>query len=289
MGVGNENWGPQYLERLEVFKKAIKAKYPNIKIIGSAGTDPSGERFDLLNSGMRAIGIDIIDEHYYRKPSWFLENARRYDDYPRNGSKVFAGEYAGHDERIPAGGPTKNNWRAAMAEAAFLTGVERNAEVVQLASYAPLFAHVDGWQWSPDLIWVDNLRVYGTPSYHVQKLFSLNKGTKVIPLESNNDVLAGQDSLYASAVFDAGKKEVIIKIVNAKPQAEMLNIEWPGIKLNAKDATVLVMAYDNDLLSNSLDNPFGVAPLESNFPIKARGTVYSVPGYSFSVIKIPVK
>jgi alpha-L-arabinofuranosidase len=131
--------------------------------------------------------------------------------------------------------------------------------------------------------------VYGTPSYHVQKLFSLNKGTKVIPLQSNNDVLAGQDSLYASAVFDAGKREVIIKIVNAKPQPESLNVEWPGIKLNAKEATVLVMAYDNDLLSNSLDNPFAVAPLESSLPVKAKGTVYNMPGYSFSVIKIPVK
>lgn len=289
MGVGNENWGPQYLERLEVFKNAIKQKYPDFKIIGSAGTDPSGERFDLLNTSMRKMGIDLIDEHFYRKPSWFLENARRYDQYPRTGAKIFAGEYAGHDERVPAGGPTKNNWRAAMAEAAFLTGVERNAEVVQLASYAPLFAHVDGWQWSPDLIWVDNLRVYGTPSYHVQKLFSLNKGTKVIPLQYNNDVLAGQDSVYASAVLDESRKEVIIKLVNAKPQAEAFNFDLPGMKLKAKEASVLLMAYGNDLLSNSLESPFAVAPVENRLPVKAKGTVYQAPGYSFSVIRIPVK
>ena len=289
MGVGNENWGPQYLERLEVFKNAIRQKYPDFKIVGSSGTDPNGERFDLLNTSMRKMGIDLIDEHFYRKPSWFLENAQRYDSYPRTGSKIFAGEYAGHDERVPAGGPTKNNWRAAMAEAAFLTGVERNAEVVQLASYAPLFAHVDGWQWSPDLIWVDNLRVYGTPSYHVQKLFSLNKGTKVLPVQSNNDVLAGQDSLYASAVFDADRKEVIIKLVNAKPQPEAVNLNLEGIKLNAKEATVSVMANANDLLSNSLENPFAVVPVESSFPVKAKGTVYYSPGYSFSVIRIPVK
>ncbi len=289
MGVGNENWGPQYLERLEVFRNAIKQKYPGFKIVGSSGTDPSGERFDLLNNGMRSMGIDIIDEHFYRKPSWFLENAKRYDNYPRTGPKVFAGEYAGHDERVPAGGPTKNNWRAAMAEAAFLTGVERNADVVQLASYAPLFAHVDGWQWSPDLIWVDNLRVYGSPSYHVQKLFSLNKGTKVVPIHSNNEALAGQDSLYASAVYDANRKEIIIKLVNAKPAAEALNLDIPGIKLNAKEASVSLMAYDNDLLSNSLDQPLAVAPKESAVPVKVKGTTYNAPGYSFSVIRIPVK
>ncbi|HSK13795.1 MAG TPA: alpha-L-arabinofuranosidase C-terminal domain-containing protein, partial [Phnomibacter sp.] len=288
LGVGNENWGPQYLERLAVFQKAIKAKYPYMNIVGSSGTDPNGERFDLLNTEMRRMGIDIIDEHYYRKPSWFLENARRYDHYPRTGAKVFAGEYAGHDDRVP-NGPTKNNWRAAMAEAAFLTGIERNADVVHLSSYAPLFAHIDGWQWSPDLIWVDNLRVYGTPNYHVQKLYSLYRGTKVLPLISNNDVLAGQDSLYASAVLDEQRREVIIKLVNAKPQAESLTLDLPGIKLNAKEAKVMLMAYDNDLLVNSLDEPFTVSPKEISIPVKAKGTVYAAPGHSFSVIRIPVK
>ncbi len=99
LGVGNENWGPQYLERLEVFKKAINQKYPYIKIVGSSGTDPNGERFDLLNTSLRKMGIDIIDEHFYRRPEWFLENATRYDPYPRNGSKVFAGEYAAQSDR----------------------------------------------------------------------------------------------------------------------------------------------------------------------------------------------
>src|SRR5690606_29715585 len=159
IGVGNENWGPQYIERLTAFKQAINTKYPDIAIVASSGTDPSGERFDYLNRELRRMEVDLIDEHFYRHPDWFFENASRYDDYDRNGSKVFAGEYAAQSVRI-ASPDNKNNWLTALAEAAFLTGVERNADVVTLASYAPLFGHVDGWQWTPDLIWVDNLSVF---------------------------------------------------------------------------------------------------------------------------------
>ncbi|MEO8406274.1 MAG: alpha-L-arabinofuranosidase C-terminal domain-containing protein, partial [Chitinophagaceae bacterium] len=201
MGVGNENWGPQYVERLQLFTKAIKAKYPNIKLINSSGTDPNGERFDYLNGELRKMHADVIDEHYYRRPEWFLQNASRYDNYDRNSSKVFAGEYAAQSDKTVSVN-NKNNWETAIAEAAFMTGMERNAGVVYMASYAPLFANIDGWQWTPDMIWVDNLHVYGTPNYYVQKLFSLNKGTNVVPLLQDNKVLAGQDSLYASATID---------------------------------------------------------------------------------------
>ena len=191
MGVGNENWGPQYIERLQVFTKAIKAKYPAIKLINSSGTDPNGARFDYLNSELRKMNADLIDEHYYRKPEWFLENAKRYDNYDRNGSKIFAGEYAARVEKGEAKG---NNLQTAIAEAAFMTGMERNADVVYMASYAPLFANTDAWQWTPDLIWVDNLHIYGSPDYYVQKLFSLNKGTNVVSLLQNGQPVAGEDS-----------------------------------------------------------------------------------------------
>src|SRR5690606_3627312 len=110
--------------------------------------------------------------------------------------------------------PLENNWRAALAEAAFLTGLERNADVVQMASYAPLFAHVDGWQWAPDLIWVDNLHVYGTPSYQVQKLYSVNKGTMVVPIQEAGKPLTGQEGIYASATVDEQSNELIMKMVN---------------------------------------------------------------------------
>ena len=181
LGVGNENWGPQYIERLAAFQQVLKEKHPEIQIIASSGTDPEGERFDYLDQKLREMNIDIIDEHYYRPPAWFLSGADRYDDYDRNGPKIFAGEYASHTTR--PNGPGRSTWESALSEAAFLTGLERNGDIVTMASYAPLFGHVDGWQWSPDLIWVDNLHVYGTPSYHVQKLYSLYKGTDIIPIQ----------------------------------------------------------------------------------------------------------
>ncbi|RZK73850.1 MAG: alpha-L-arabinofuranosidase, partial [Pedobacter sp.] len=201
MGVGNENWGPQYIERAKIFQAALKAKHPEIKLIFSSGTDPDSEGFRYLDKSLRTMKADVIDEHYYRSPEWFLTNASRYDNYDRNGSKVFAGEYAAH---IPgnATGSNKNVWGAALAEAAFMTGLERNAAVVNMASYAPLFANTDAWQWAPDLIWVDNLKVYGTPNYFVQKLFSTNKGTQVLSCLTDNKVIAGVDSIYASSVRD---------------------------------------------------------------------------------------
>ncbi|MBS1566940.1 MAG: alpha-L-arabinofuranosidase, partial [Bacteroidetes bacterium] len=139
MGVGNENWGPQYVERLKVFTKAIKEKYPDFKLINSSGTDPNGARFDYLNTELRKMNADIIDEHYYRRPEWFFANVRRYDSYPRNGSKIFGGEYAAQSNQTVSA-DNKNCWLTALSEAAFMTGLERNADVVSMASYAPLFA-----------------------------------------------------------------------------------------------------------------------------------------------------
>ena len=115
------------------------------------------------------------------RPEWFLQNATRYDSYDRKGSKIFAGEYAAQSDKTVSV-DNKNNWQTAIAEAAFMTGMERNADVVSMASYAPLFAHVDGWQWTPDMIWVDNLKTIGTPNYYVQiiKPFSIRIGTGTI-------------------------------------------------------------------------------------------------------------
>src|ERR1700754_1900037 len=120
--------------------------------------------------------------------------------------------------------------RTAMAGAAFMTGMERNADVVCMASYAPLFAHVEGWQWTPDMIWVDNLNTFGTPNYYVQKMFSLNKGTNVVPMLNNNQPLSGQDSLYASAAIDKNTNELIMKIVNASGKPQSRDIKVEGIK-----------------------------------------------------------
>ncbi|UEG54007.1 alpha-L-arabinofuranosidase [Mucilaginibacter daejeonensis] len=288
MGVGNENWGPQYLERLAVFTKAIKAKYPDFKIVNSSGTDPNGARFDLLNTALRQSKADLIDEHYYREPEWFLSNASRYDSYDRNGSKVFAGEYAAQSKGTSS--PlTQNNWKSAMAEAAFMTGLERNAGVVNMASYAPLFANVEGWQWTPDMIWVDNLHIYGTPNYYVQKLYSLNKGTDVVSITRDGQPLAGKDSLYASAVIDQKAGQLIVKIVNAANKVQQQDIKLNGTKKPAGAGKLYAMA-DNDVNAvNNFEKTRNVAPAEEKFSAKGRDLKLSLKPYSFTVIRLPLK
>jgi len=286
MGVGNENWGPQYLERLAIFTKAIKAKYPDFKLINSSGTDPEGDRFNLLNTTLRSNNADFIDEHYYRPADWFLKNAGRYDNYPRNGSKVFVGEYAVHADKNLTGSD-KNNWQSALASASLMTGLERNADVVQMASYAPLFAHIDAWQWAPDMIWVDNLKSYGTPDYYVQKQFSTNKGTDVVSITLDEKNIIGQDGLYASAVTDQAKKELIIKIANNSDKAQNIDFDLEGkMKLKSK-ATTEEIANSNLNQLNSFENPEAVSPQKNTINLKGKKLNITLKPYSFNVIKIP--
>jgi alpha-N-arabinofuranosidase len=285
MGVGNEQWGEQYVERYKIFANAIKAKYPNIKIITSAGPSPDGPLFEYLNPILRSLNVDFIDEHYYRSPEWFLKNASRYDTYDRKGPKIFAGEYAAHTEK-KVQPENKNNWESALAEAAFMTGLERNADVVQMASYAPLFAHVEGWQWTPDLIWFDNLRSFGTPNYYVQKLFSLNKGTNVLSITTGNETMAGKNGLYASAVADNNTKDVIIKVVNTGDKEQSVVIEVPGVKKASAAGTLTVIRSANAEDVNTLDNPFNVKPVEQAISLKGKSIKTVLPAGSVSIIKV---
>ena len=198
IGIGNEQWGKEYPEHLEPFVKAIRKKYPDIKIVGSSGPDSEGEQFDYLWPEMKRLKADLVDEHFYRPEAWFLSQGARYDNYDRKGPKVFAGEYACHGK-----GKKWNHFHASLLEAAFMTGLERNADVVHMATYAPLFAHVEGWQWRPDMIWFDNLNSVRTVSYYVQQLFATHKGTNVLSLTMNKKPVTGaegQNGLFASAV-----------------------------------------------------------------------------------------
>ena len=284
MGVGNEQWGPQYIDRFRFFQKQIKDKYPNVQLVNSTGTDPDGDRFKFLNDTLRKMNADILDEHYYRDPNWFLSNAARYDNYDRNGPKIFAGEYASHIPKTE--GAAKNVWLAALSEAAYMTGLERNAGVVSMASYAPLFAHVDAWQWAPDLIWFDNLRSYGTPEYYVQKQFSLNKGTQVVPLLWDDQPIAGKDSLYASAVLNAPAGEVVLKVVNASAVSQNAQVQLGGLRKPATTASTEVLQSIDLYQKNSLDNPKAISPMEEK--AKLRGTMLPLilPPYSFTTVHL---
>lgn len=289
IGVGNENWGPQYVERLAAFQKAIKAKYPAIKIVASAGTGMDGERFEYLDKELRSLNIDIIDEHAYRSPSFFFDNVSRYDTYDRKGPEIFVGEWAAHTKN-QGGNQNVNNWLAALSESAFMTGLERNADVVTLASYAPLFAHVDAWQWSPDLIWVDNLNVMGTPSYYVQKMFSTNKGTHILPFTENGKAIAGADSLFASSVWDENTKKIILKVTNAGSSPVSHSVKISGVKKTDPVVSLQRMQSDNLEAMNTIEDSKNLSPVASEVKLdpKKKSLVMDLPPRSFSVYKIKV-
>ena len=170
--VGNEeNLPEEFFANFKQFRAAIAAKYPDVMVISNSGPDDTGATFDRLWDLNRADGVEMVDEHYYNSPEWFLQNNARYDSYDRNGPKVWLGEYASQDNKL----------YNALTEAAYMTGLERNADVVKMASYAPLLANIDHVQWRPDMIWFDNQRSWGSANYEVQKLFMNNVGTKVVP------------------------------------------------------------------------------------------------------------
>lgn len=287
LGVGNEQWGPQYIERYRIFEKAIKARYPHIQLISSVGPSAEGKEFDYLNATLREMKADILDEHYYKSPDWFFQNAKRYDNYDRKGPKIFAGEYAAQSVGI-ASPDNKNSWLCALSEAAFMTGLERNAEVVHMASYAPLFAHAEGWQWTPDLIWFDNLKAYGTPNYYVQKLFSTNRGTHVVPVLLHNQAVTGQDGCYASAAIDQSTREVILKVVNAADKPQEAEFVIGGVKRLLAKGTVQVLKSDMLDEVNTFENATAVSPVKREIQVKDKKIKMTLAPYSFQVFRVKI-
>ena len=288
IGIGNEQWGPQYLERYEPFAKAVKAKYPNMQIVSSAGPAPSGELFDKATLKLRELKAEFIDEHYYAKPDWFRQNVGRYDNYPRTGPKIFAGEYAAQSVGI-ASENNKNNWDCAISEAAFMTGLERNADVVAMASYAPMLAHVDAWQWTPNMIWFDNLTAYGTVNYYVQALFAQNKGTTMLPVQLPAGAKNGTDNLFVSAVADDPAGEVVVKLVNYSKSPRPVKVNLAGAKGVGKTGRAFVMASDDLDTQNSIKEPTKLAPKEEKVTVSGSTVSYTLAPNSFTVLRIPGK
>ena len=283
IGVGNEQWGEDYIERYKVFEKAIHAKYPKITIVSGSGPSPDGEFFEYGWKELKKLNAQIVDEHYYNSPEWFLQNAARYDKYDRRGPKVFAGEYAAQSVGVVKP-ENKNNWLTALSEAAFMTGLERNADVVTMTSYAPLLAHADGWQWTPDLIWFNNLSTYATPNYYVQKLFSNNKGTDLLKITENGKAVTGQNKLYSSAVFDEKSKEIIIKIVNADTQPKAVILNTKNLRLGGKMIKIILSADTLDT-ENSFTSEL-IQPKENSESIKRGKISTEIPPKSVVILKI---
>ena len=288
IGIGNEQWGPEYIKRYKVFEQAIKQKHPDIIIVSGSGPFPDGEMFEYGMQELKKLNAEIIDEHYYRDPEWFLENADRYDHYDRSGPKIFAGEYAAQSVAI-ASPDNKNNWECALAEAAFMTGLERNAEVVHLTSYAPLFAHADGWQWTPDLIWFNNLNAYGTPNYYVQKLFATNRGTQVLGLKQEGEPVIGQHGLYATAAKDSSAGEVILKVVNTTADNQTMEVTLEGVSELADEGSLMVLKSSNLEGVNSFEHPQEISPQEETVTVSGPELSVEAAPYSLSVLRVGIQ
>ncbi len=290
IGVGNEQWDALYPERLKFFVEAIRKAHPEIKIVGSSGPDSEGKQFDYLWPEMKKLGADLVDEHFYRPESWFLAQGGRYDGYDRKGPKVFAGEYACH-----GAGKKWNHFHASLLEAAFMTGLERNADVVRMATYAPLFAHVEGWQWRPDMIWYDNTRSVKTASYYVQQLYAHNKGTSTMKLLMDGKAVEGaegQDGLFASAVYDAADGSFVVKAVNTADKAQDVTLQLKGLKKKqvVDKYTVTTLHSDDPVADNTLDAPDTVVPVvEEKLATDGQSVMLRLEPQTFYVFRLTVK
>jgi alpha-L-arabinofuranosidase len=260
LAIGNEQWGEPYFERYLVFHKVIKAHYPDIEIVSSAGPGVDDANWRLAWHRFRSgVPADLVDEHYYRPPEWFLDNVRRYDLQDRRGPKVFAGEFAAHER------DRRSTLRAALAEAAFMTGLLRNADVVRMASYAPLFAREGYTQWKPDLIWFDRARVLATPSLHVQKLFAINRPNVVLPTTLSEESAQApgprtQPALFAVAGRDTVKNELILFVVNPAGEAVAADVQLTGAPKLAQAAQVTILTSSSPDDENSFETPDKVSP-----------------------------
>ena len=267
IAVGNEQWDDLYFKRLEPFVAAIRAKYPNIQIVGTSGPDSEGKMFEKGWDAMRKQKADLVDEHFYRNENWFLSHGLRYESYDRKGPKVFAGEYACHGKD----GRKWNHYETSILEAAFMTDLERNADVVYMTAYAPLFAHVEGWQWRPDLIWYDNTRMFKSVSYYVQQMYAENKGTNVLPMTMGKQFVAGQegqDGLFGSAVYDKDTNEIIVKVINTSKTAQPISINLLGIK-GERTAQTLTLFHTGMYDENTLDEPEKIVPKSGTLQLEA--------------------
>jgi alpha-L-arabinofuranosidase len=282
LAVGNEQWGDVYFKRFEEFQKAINKKYPKVQLIVNSGTAASGNVFDEAWNWTKTNNFSgLVDEHYYMPTDWFLNNTNRYDNYDRKGAKVFVGEYAAQDIN------KKNNLETALAEAAYMTGLERNSDIVKMASYAPLFAKENDSQWTPDMIWFNGTEAYGTPNYYVQKLFSTNTGNKLLDsvVVQRNTKASG---LYSVSSLDEATGEVIIKVVNATNSSKKVKFDLAGVSKDKLSGTEIKLSTSNIKDENSFTSKEKVAPVTKKINGMSSKFDYSFDAQSLTIIRLKI-
>ena len=273
IGIGNEDLITDvFEERFTMIYKAIKAQHPEITVIGTVGPFYEGTDYEEGWELATRLNVPMVDEHYYNTPGWFINNQDYYDRYDRSKSKVYLGEYAAHLPGRP------NNIETALAEALYLTAVERNGDVVSMTSYAPLLAKEGHTQWNPDLIYFNNKEVKPTVGYYTQQLFGQNSGDTYIPTERkvDNTRMDVQKRIASSVIRDSRTGDLIVKLVNLLPVSVKTAVEFPGL---ANSSAVL------HVLSGKPSDQHA-KPQESTINVSEKFD-YEMPAYSLSVIRIP--
>ena len=282
IALGNENWGEVYWRNFDELYNTVKEKYPDITVVTTSGAWLEGEDFDYAwitaNSKYRDT---IVDEHYYTVGSYLFNNTHRYDSYERSGAKVFVGEYAPKSDGVGTL-MTKNNIWAAVESAAYLTGIERNGDVVKMISYAPTFAKVNAQCWDVNMIWFDSQQVVYTPDYFVQMLFANNYGTHYITTDFDKT----EDGIYSSVTVDKDEEVIYVKLVNSSGKNQTVDINLEGFE-NAKNPTVQYMSETFKAACNETGERIKVAPAQKTLSIKNNSVKYEMGGLSASVIRIP--
>ena len=276
VGIGNEDKiTPEFEQRFKMIFDAVKAKHPEIVVIGTVGPSPDGEDFTKGWKFAKELKVPIVDEHYYTSPEWFISNQHRYDTYNRNSTEVYLGEYASWG----------NKMKNAIAEAAYMTSLERNGDVVRLASYAPLFAKKDYTQWKTDMVFFDNTKVSLTPNYYVQKMFSANQGDYYFSNIISKD--EKDANLAVSCVKDSKSGDIILKMVNFGKETKPFKINLGKFGTLSPQAEQTVLTGNADA-ENTLEKPNSVIPTTTVVKIK-NAFDYSAPAMSLTVIRIKAK
>jgi len=266
--IGNENSGSAYNTNYALFYDAIKSNYPAVHIIannqGSIPTDAP---------------VDIMDMHFYNSASWFAQNSTMYDGYSRSGPKVFVGEYAVAYAIPPNTYPaTLGN---ALGEAAWMTGLERNSDLVLMASYAPLFCNLNNPDWWPDLIYFNGTNVFGTPSYYVQQMFSLNRGNYVLP----TSVSVSGNPLYVSSSLVQSNNQIIVKAVNVNNSAMTTTFNFNGVASIVSTATAIQLT-GNPNATNSLTTPTAIFPVTNSIANAGTNFTVNLPANSLTILRL---
>lgn len=276
LAVGNEENLPEdFYKHFEKFRDAIEQRYPGITVVANSGPDDSGATFERAWELAREQNAEMVDEHYYNNPQWFLENTERYDSYDRSGPKVSLTEFASEG----------NHFRNSLAEAAYMTGLERNADLVRMSSYAPLLAHEDSPQWTPDMIWFDNDESWGSTSYETQKLFAANVGDEVVPSEvTPSNEKGGVKPVYQAVTRDERTGELIVKVVNARDDAARVRLDITGADKVAPTAKLTTLNGGPDAVNTKNSRP--IRPERSTVKGVGQEFDHTFPAHSISFLRI---